>query len=281
LATQSAASLALSGPWPRQKPRPRSYGRKLGLALFATLSGALAFSLLTHGGRETRSIASLLHDAEQALAWAGLGVDQVALSGQRFTSDADIFDAVDLRNARSLLTFDGTAARARIEELPWIETASINRVFPGSLDVRVTERRPLALWVRGERQFLIDDTGRVLSGVKPGAQVGLPRVAGEGAAEQARALLELIMRYPTIWERLEIAERVGGRRWTLHLRDGLTIHLGADREAVALAALTSPDSLGPLISGHDLIIDLRTRGRITVRSVKRPAGAPPAGAGQS
>lgn len=269
----SAGPLALSPARARANPR-RALWRKPGLALFATLSGALAFSLLTHGGRETRSIASLLHDAEQALAWAGLGIDQIALSGQRFTPDSDIFEAVDLANARSLLTFDGTRARARIEDLPWIETASINRVFPGALDVQVTERKPLALWVKRDREFLIDATGRVLSGVRKGSHVGLPRVAGEGAPAQAEALLELMRRYPRIWERFELAERVGGRRWTLHLKNHVTIHLGADREAVALAALASADHLGVLLSGHDLIIDLRTEGHVAVRRDKRPATPP-------
>jgi cell division protein FtsQ len=121
----------------------------------------------------------------------------------------------------------------------------------------------------------------VLSGVKPGSNVGLPRVAGEGAPEQAQGLLELMMRYPPIWERFELAERVGQRRWTLHLRDHVTIHLGADREAVAFAALTSADELGALLTGHDIIIDLRTRGRITVRPDKQSAGAPSAPATQS
>jgi cell division protein FtsQ len=241
------------------------------MALFATLSGALAFSLLTHGGRATRSVASLLQDAEQALVWAGLGVDQVALSGQRFTPDSDIFEAIDLPNARSLLTFDGAVARARIEELPWIETASIARVFPGSLDIRVTERKPAALWMKGERANLIDAEGRVLSGVKPGTPVNLPRVAGKGAPQQAKALLDLMMRYPSIWQRFELAERVGERRWTLHLKDRVTIQLAADREAVALAALASADKLGALLSGHDLIIDLRTQDRIAVRRDKRTA----------
>ncbi len=244
--------------------------------LFATLSGALAFSLLTHGGRETRGIASLMHDAELAFSLAGLGVDQVALSGQRFTPDSDIFDAVDLPNARSLLTFDSAAARTRIEALPWIETASISRVFPGSLDIRVTERNAAALWTKGDRAFLIDASGRVLSGVKPGSNVALPRVAGEGAPELAQGLIELMRRYPKIWGRFELAERVGGRRWTLHLKDHVIIHLGADREAVAFAALTSADNLGALLSGHDLIIDLRTQGRVTLRPALRAAGAPSA-----
>ena len=132
------------------------------------------------------------------------------------------------------MTFDGAAARARIEALPWIETASISRVYPGSLDIRVTERKAAALWMKGERANLIDAGGRVLSGVKPGTPVNLPRVAGKGRPQQAKALLDLVMRYPSIWERFELAERVGERRWTLHLKDRVTIHLAADREAVAL-----------------------------------------------
>jgi cell division protein FtsQ len=79
-----------------------------------------------------------------------------------------------------------------------------------------------------------------------------------------------MMRYPRIWQRFELAERVGRRRWTLHLKDRVTIHLAADREAVAFAALTSADNLGTLLSGDNLIIDLRTPGRIAVRRDTRP-----------
>jgi hypothetical protein len=35
--------------------RRRAYGRKLGFAMFAALSGALAFSILTDAGRDTRA----------------------------------------------------------------------------------------------------------------------------------------------------------------------------------------------------------------------------------
>jgi len=274
-------SVALAPSTRRPRVRKRAYGRRLGFAVFTALSGALAFSLLTDGGRQTRNIAPLLPTADEVLYWTGLRIDQVALSGQRFASDMDIFDAIDLTNARSLLSFDSTAARKRIEKLPWIAAASINRVFPGSLDVHVTEREPAALWRRGDREYLIDATGQVLSGVKPGTYRGLARVTGEGAGEQAQALLDLVRRYPRIRERFEMAERVGERRWTLHLKDRVTVHLGADREANAFAALSSAHGLGKLLAGHDLIIDLRTRGRITVRPDPQRAGAPTALATQS
>jgi len=254
----------------RREPRHTAFGRRFGLALFMGLSGALAFSLLTDGGRQTRAVTSLLPDAEQVLYWTGLRIEQVALTGQRFTADADVFAAIDLPNSGSLATFDIAAAHERIEALPWVATASISRIFPAALDVRITERRPSALWINDGREFLVDSSGRVLSGLKPGTNVRLPRLSGAGAPEQAQALLELVVRYPRIAERFEMAERVGGRRWTLHLKNGLTVHLGADREAVAFAALSSPDELGKLLDAQNVIVDLRARGRIAVRP------APPA-----
>lgn len=259
----------------------RALGRKLGLAAFASLSGALAFTLLTDAGRQTREVMSLLPEADQVLFWTGLRIDQVNLSGQRFTADSDIFDALDLANARSLLTFHSNAARERIEALPWIETASITREVPGALDVHVTERKPSALWLHEGHEILIDATGRELSALKAGTRVKLPRVSGEGAPQHAQALIELLARYPTIAERFELAERVGDRRWSLHFKNGVRVDLGADREAIAFSALSSADDLGKLLDGRNIIIDLRTRGRITVRPAGPDAGAQTAANTQS
>ncbi|MEI9900121.1 MAG: FtsQ-type POTRA domain-containing protein [Hyphomicrobium sp.] len=129
---------------PRRRPSPRhaSLGRKLGLTLFMGLSGALAFSLLTDGGKHTRTVATLLPDMDQVSYWTGLRIEQVALSGQRFTSDSDVFGAIDLPNSGSLLTFDASAARGRIERLPWVKSASISRIYPASLEVRITSAVP-------------------------------------------------------------------------------------------------------------------------------------------
>jgi len=238
------------------------------------LSGALAFQILTNGGKETRAVATLLPAMDEVSYWIGLRIEQVALSGQRFTSDGDVFGAVDLPNSGSLLTFDASAARERIEKLPWIETASISRIYPATLDVRITERRPKAVWVNDGRDYLVDASGRVLSALKGGTNVRLPRIAGAGAPEQVEALLDLIVRFPRVAERFEMAERVGGRRWTLHLKDGVIVHIGPDREVAALSALSSPDELGKFLLTPNVIVDLRVTGRIAVRPA--PPSATPA-----
>jgi cell division protein FtsQ len=250
---------------PGPKSRRRAYKRRLGFAVFTGLFGVLAFSILTDGGRKTRTALPLLPHADQVLAWTGLRIEQVTLSGQRFASDIDVFEAIDLKTGRSLATFDSQAARQRIEKLPWIETASINRVYPGALEVHVVEREPAAVWSHEGRTHLIDATGRVLSTVRSGEHPELPQFTGAGAPEHAQTLLDLMARFPLIAERFERAERVGDRRWTLHLRERTTVHLGAGHEAVAFAKLSSPDALAALLSGRDLTIDLRTRGRVAVR----------------
>lgn len=259
----------------RAAARHTSLGRKLGLTLFMGLSGALAFSLLTNGGKETRAVASLLPDMDQVFYWTGLRIEQVALSGQRFTSDSDVFSAIDIPSTGSLLTFDASKARQRIEELPWVRSAAISRIYPASLEVRITERRPAAVWFNDGRDYLVDASGRVLSALKAGTNVRLPRLSGAGAPEQAQALLEMIVRFPRVAERFQMAERVGGRRWTLHLKDGVVVHLGADREAVAFAALSSPDELGKFLSARNVIVDLRVAGRIAVRPAPQGASQVP------
>ncbi len=201
---------------------------------------------------------------------AGFGIDMVVLTGHRFTADSDIFDALDLPNARSLMSFDTEGVRRRLERLPWILSAELTRVFPDRLDVRVSERKAFAVWMRDGHAQLIDKTGRVLSAVNRADGLDLPKVSGEGAPQEAQPLLTLLARCPDIWARLEVAERVAGRRWTLHLSRGIAVHLPADREAAVLETLTAGGGLANILDTGNRIVDLRASGRVAIRDVASP-----------
>ena len=132
----------------------------------------------------------MLAQVERLAEAGGLGLQQVSLTGHDNTTDIQVFDAIDLGQARTLLSFDGKAAQARVEALPWVARASIERVLPDRLEVRITERTAFAVWRLGDRAFLIDKTGRVLAPVKAQSVAALPQVAGEGAAAEAAALVD-------------------------------------------------------------------------------------------
>ena len=136
------------------------------------------------------------------------------------------------------------AARARIEQLPWIKRASIERVVPDRIEVRVTERVPFAVWRAGERNWLIDRAGRKLQLVPTDLMPQLLRVSGAGAPEEAATLFAVLVDFPQIAGKLDVAERVAARRWTLHLQGGMSVDLPAAGEAEALARLVRLHRVG-------------------------------------
>ncbi|KAB2916304.1 MAG: FtsQ-type POTRA domain-containing protein [Hyphomicrobiaceae bacterium] len=230
--------------------------------LGAGVLGAISLLVLAGAGGAARPSAPLLGQIEDLAELAGAGLQQVVVTGHRFTADGDIFDAIDLRRSRTLLSFDSGAAQDRIEQLPWIQHAAVERIFPNRIEVRVTERTPFAVWRLGSRTFLIDRTGRVLGPVPQSAMPNLLRIVGEAAPGEAAALHDMLSGYPELQRQLETAERVGERRWTLHLTSGRVILLPAIGEARALAQVTK-------LTGTDFArigeIDLRVPGRILVR----------------
>ena len=233
----------------------------LPLVALLAVAGPVFLALAGTAGPEhptSRAMAEL----ERMLDRAGFGLTQVHLSGHRYTLDSDVFDAIGLAASPTVLSFDSRAAQARIERLPWVERASIERVLPDRIDVHVSERRPFALWRLGTRHYLVDADGRVLGPTRPDAMPALPRIAGEGGPEAAAGLFALLSAYPPLLARVETAERVGSRRWRLRLADGGSIELpadGVDRALAQAAALAGRQAL----RGHSL--DLRVAARVILR----------------
>ncbi|MEZ0305198.1 MAG: cell division protein FtsQ/DivIB [Hyphomicrobiaceae bacterium] len=232
-------------------------------AAAAALGAAAVFALLPGSGKSAPQLQPALAELEHLLDQAGYGLTQIVLTGHRLTPDSDVFDAIDLGSTPTLLSFDSRAAQARVERLSWVERASIERVFPDRLDVHITERAPFAGWRLGSRTYLIDKTGRVLAAVAANAAPSLPRVAGEGAPAGAAALFALVSGYPALANRLEIAERVGERRWRLLLVGGGTVELPAEGVAEALARFPELAQAAARAGANE--IDLRVAGRTLVR----------------
>ena len=252
------------------------------MLLGAGLSGVLIFAGSTGFGRTVRIVEPLPQQIDRALVAAGLGVNEVMLSGHRYTTDADIYAALMLDTAGALLRYDVTDARRRIEALPWVRTAQVVRVLPDKLKIHIEERRPTAIWEHDRRTMLVDETGRVLANLAGDRQtaLALTRIAGAGAPRALARLQAAISPHAELTSRLELARRVGERRWTLDLGGGLTIHLPADREGEALLRLARHHEQTRILDNGAQIIDLRQDGVIAVRAnpVMSPAAARAPGA---
>ncbi len=253
----------------RRRPRRPVARRKRAIVVSASVAVLLACSaavaVAVTALRDVDVAGALSVKAHQLMVAAGLGIDQVTVAGHRYALDNEILDAIDLPNVRTFADLDMDAALKRIERISWIETAQMTRVYPGTLAVTVTERKPVVLWSRAGTDYLVDATGRVLGPAPTGNAWKLPRVMGEGADREASMLLTAIERYPELSREMAHAERIAERRWRIVLTSGSRIELGADRESEGLDRIASSPSLAKTLASGAYIADVRTPGRIALR----------------
>ncbi|MEO5757520.1 MAG: cell division protein FtsQ/DivIB [Mesorhizobium sp.] len=198
-------------------------------------------------------------------ARTGFAVDQVKVVGNRQTSEIDILDRLELDGWTSLIGFNAEAARERISGLPWIEGAAVRKVYPHTLEVRVEEREPFALWQQGDELSVIEKDGAVIAPFSGGNQTQLPLLVGTGAPAKAPDFLVKVEKYPELAARVKGYIRIGDRRWDMRLDNGVTVKLPEDGEDQAIAELVKMDKDDGLLSRDIAAVDMRLSDRVVVQ----------------
>ena len=204
-------------------------------------------------------------------AAAGFSVRQVEISGAVHQPRLSIYRELLVGGSDSMLLVDLPLARQRLEALPWVREASIERRWPDRLDVRLVERAPAALFQHQGAMQLIDAEGVVLPEIDLADFADLPLLVGEGAAPEAAALLQLLQAQPAVRAHMRAAVWVGGRRWDLRMADGETISLPEGAAAAeALARFAAIDRETPLLGRGFVRFDLRIPDKMVVRTGNEP-----------
>ena len=88
--------------------------------------------------------------------------DQIDVSGNRIVPREEIQKLFVHDRDRSVLRIPLEARRTQIQEIPWVEEASVQRILPNRLRVEITERTPVAFFRNGNELTLIDAHGVLL-----------------------------------------------------------------------------------------------------------------------
>jgi cell division protein FtsQ len=237
---------------------------------FVALAGLIVVALATDH-RGVRVVASAGDAAIHGAADAGFRLETVRLEGASPQSSADILRAASLTKGAPLFGLDLAAARTRVEQVGWVKSARIVRLFPDSVVISVDERRLLAVWEHAGQVGVIDANGVVAPEADPGKFAGLPLVVGDGANVAAAAILPLIQTRPRLASRLDALVRVDGRRWDLRLKGDEIVQLPASDEEAALIRLDQLDQQSRILDLEFSRIDLRDPEMVAVRPRENPA----------
>ena len=236
-----------------------------GLAASALFFAATVAYGVVVGDRVPAIVGSLKDARDAAANAAGFRIASIALSGERHVSREEILSAPGVTGTTSLLFFDVEDARDRLQANPWIQDATVLKLYPDRLQIGIKEREAFALWQQAGRVSVVAGDGTVLEPYVNPRLSRLPLVVGLGAAARANEILPLLDRYPDLRDQVRASVLIGERRWNLRLRNGLDVRLpetGIEQALVTLAAL---DKDKKLLSRDIVFVDLRLNDRVTVQ----------------
>lgn len=106
-------------------------------------------------------------------------IDRVLVRGNSRLSTGEVMMLVDGLRGESVFGADLEHYRARLLDSPWVADATLRRVLPSTIDLRINERVPIAVGRLGDQLFLVDPSGVIIDEYGPQyAQYDLPIVDG-------------------------------------------------------------------------------------------------------
>ena len=236
------------------------------------LLGSAGFGIVRGGHLEELTAAA--SDTRNALANStGFRITAVAINGRKQLTQDEVLAIGGVSGRSSLLFLDAAVVRDRLKANPWIAEATVQKLYPGQLQINIVERTAFALWQQDGRLSVISDDGAVLEPYVSQRFMSLPLVVGKGAETHARDFLALLDRYPQVRDATKAAIFVGERRWNLRLKDAIDIRLPENDVGNALASLSKLDKDEHLFSRDIVAVDMRLPDRLIVQLSEEAAKA--------
>ena len=196
---------------------------------------------------------------------AGFGIEDIKVSGNEQTSEIDILQLLGLDGATSLVGLDIDAARAKLVALPWVESAEVRKIYPKTVEVSLRERKAFGIWQHGSDLSLIEKNGSVIAPLRDNKFASMPLFVGRDAEVAAASVEDEFAKWPAIASRVKAFVRVAGRRWDLHLDNGVVVKLPEVDVDNALAILSQLDAEQQVLSRDIAAVDLRLSDRTTIQ----------------
>jgi cell division protein FtsQ len=171
------------------------------------------------------------------------GVRSVEVHGAKTIPADAIRAAAAIEPGTPLVRLDTDEVRDRVAKLPKVFSAEVSRSFPGTVEIVIVERAPVALVRGGDGIHLVDGTGLDYETVKA-PPAGLPELAlatvrpDDPATQAAVAVLAAIPKQLRA-QLVKVSARTPGDV-QLTLADGRTVKWGSADESPRKAAVLAP-----------------------------------------
>lgn len=213
---------------------------------------------------------SIQNEIAQNLRNKGFRIDNIMVEGREHTDRTILKSTLQIERGQSIFDLNLDDLKSRIELLPWIKSARVERRYPHTVYIFLTERLPVAIWQRHSKLSVVDAEGKILESSNLEPYRDLLLILGEGSPLHAGDLISQLSHFESIRAEIESAKWIGNRRWDLYFRNGVTVRLPEVDVMSALSKLDEAQKTAHLMDRDVTTIDLRDSVRIVVET---PHGA--------
>jgi cell division protein FtsQ len=190
----------------RRSTLPKHTANRLKWVLLAVfvlgIAGALTASLYSYGKHSWR----FRIDSS----------DQIEISGSQHVTKSQIMEVMGGDIGRNIFFIPLAERKIQLEQIPWVESASVMRFVPNRLGVEIHERTPVAFARMGSRISLIDAGGTIME-LAPNAKrkYSFPVIAGMNSGEPLSTRSARMKNYNELVQQLD----AGGASYSRELSE--------------------------------------------------------------
>src|SRR5579864_9068855 len=140
--------------------------------------------------------------------------DNIEITGMDNVSRAQIMEVMGADIGRNIFFVPLTQQKTQLEQIPWVESASVMRFVPNRLKVEIHERTPIAFARVGPRIFLIDAVGTLME-LPQKHKYSFPVILGMNPGEPLSTRVPRMNAYNELVQQLDS----GGARYSQDLSE--------------------------------------------------------------
>ena len=206
---------------------------------------------------------SNLYFLNKILIKNGFIIKNIEILGVKHLNKNDIIKIISTYKNINIFNVNINNIYREIKNNTWIKKASIEIIYPNTIKILLTEKKPIAIWQNRYGNSLITKSGDLISEKNlEKFKSYLPIIIGQNAHKNVHSILNILSSNQDFVKNIWSLTFVNERRWDVHFNQGLTIRLPSENVKKAWEKVVYLNQKFNLLSLGLTEIDLRNTNQI-------------------
>ena len=188
----------------------------------------------------------------------GFIIKNIEILGENNLDKNEIIKIVSTYNNKNIFNVNINNIYSEIKSNTWIKKATVEIIYPNTIKILLTEKKPIAIWQNRYGNSLITKNGDVIFEKNlEKFKSYLPIIIGQNAQKNVHSILDILSSNKDFANNIWSLTFVNERRWDVHFNQGLTIRLPSENVKKAWEKIVYLDQKFSILNLGLTEIDLR------------------------